>query len=386
MIPYARQSIDQSDIDAVIEVLQSDFLTQGPQVPLFEEALCKHSNSRFSLALNSGTSALHLACLALSVGPGDTLWTSPITYVASANCAFYCGADVDFVDIDPISFNISVVELRKKLRIARKNHSLPKVLVAVHMAGNPCVMQEIKILSDEFGFKIIEDASHALGGVYKNEPIGSCRYSDITVYSFHPVKIITTAEGGAALTNDSDLYQDMALRRSHGITRDESLMHGEKHGPWHYQQIELGYNYRMTEIQAALGISQLKRLSEFMRSRAHIVKRYSELLKGLPLRLPEPLEGSSSAWHLYIVRLMKNESKLSHLQLFHALHEQGVIVNLHYMPIYLQPYFNSRLKTPIDCPEADSYYSEAISLPMFASMTDQEVETVAEVLHKILRV
>ncbi|ART79738.1 UDP-4-amino-4,6-dideoxy-N-acetyl-beta-L-altrosamine transaminase [Oceanisphaera avium] len=301
MIPYGRQDINQADIDAVIEILKSDFLTQGPKVPLFEKTVADYVGSDHAVAVNSATSALHIACLALGLGPGDWLWTSPITFVASANCGLYCGAQVDFVDIDPRTYNLCAKELEKKLITAKQNGTLPKVVIPVHFSGQSCDMQAIHALSKRYGFKIIEDASHAIGGKYKKEPIGNCRYSDITVFSFHPVKIITTAEGGMAMTNNPQLAEKMQLYRSHGITRDPSFMTHEPDGSWYYQQIELGYNYRMTELQAALGISQMQRLDGFITQRHKLAQRYNELLADLPITLPWQHVDSDSSWHLYVI-------------------------------------------------------------------------------------
>lgn len=384
MIPYGRQSISQEDIDAVIAVLKSDFLTQGPCTPAFEQAIAEYCQVRHVLAVNSATSALHIACLALGVGPGDCVWTTPITFVASANCALYCGATVDFVDIDPQSYNISVEKLREKLVFSRANDSLPKVVIPVHLSGNPCDMASIHELAKEFGFKVIEDASHAIGGKYQNEPIGNCRFSDITVFSFHPVKIITTAEGGAACTNDADLANKMALLRSHGITRDEAQMTGPSDGPWYYQQIALGFNYRMTELQSALGLSQMSRLDSFVIQRHEIAQVYDHLLGDLPLQRPWRDPRNYSGMHLYVVRLQRKFLKKTHLEIFKELREYGVGVNLHYIPIVMQPYYKN-LGFSIDAfPESQKYYSEAISLPMFSGLSETDQSKVCEALKQIL--
>ncbi|MFA0467371.1 UDP-4-amino-4,6-dideoxy-N-acetyl-beta-L-altrosamine transaminase [Vibrio breoganii] len=385
MIPYGRQEITQKDIDAVVDVLQSDFLTQGPQVPAFEQALVAHTGVQFAVAVNSATSALHIACMALGLGEGDRLWTSPITFVASANCGLYCGAKVDFVDIDADTYNLCPVKLEEKLIQAKKEDALPKVVVPVHLCGQPCDMKAIHALSLEYGFKIIEDASHAIGGRYHDQPIGHCQYSDITVFSFHPVKIVTTAEGGAALTNSEELAQKMDLFRSHGITRDENLMVGASHGGWYYQQVELGYNYRMTELQAALGVSQMARLDEFVSARHELSTRYNALLKDLPVVLPYQLENTYSGLHLYVIRLKLNEVRLTHKEVFDLLREKGVGVNLHYIPVHTQPYYQELGFKQGDFPEAERYYSEAISLPMFHLMSEEQQDTVVTVLTQILK-
>ncbi len=388
MIPYGKQDINQADIDAVVDVLKSDFLTQGPQVPLFEEALKNYTGAKHAIAVNSGTSALHIACLALGLRKGDWLWTSPITFVASANCGLYCGAQVDFVDIDPQTYNLSINALEEKLALAEKENRLPKIVVPVHLAGQACEMRAIKTLGDRYGFAIIEDASHAIGGRYENDPIGNGRYSDICVFSFHPVKIVTTAEGGAALTNDPVIAEKLELFRCHGITRDEKLMDGPVPGatpaPWVYQQIELGFNYRMTELQAALGVSQMTRIDDFVADRQRIKAEYNQSLASLPLTLPYQMDDAYSACHLYIIRLNLNEISLSHRQVFEQLREQGIGVNLHYIPVYTQPYFQKLGYIDPHFPCADQYYAEAISLPIFHGMTDEQFDTVVNALTTVL--
>jgi UDP-4-amino-4,6-dideoxy-N-acetyl-beta-L-altrosamine transaminase len=385
MIPYGRQEITQQDIDAVVDVLNSDFLTQGPKVPEFEKSLTGFSGAKHALAVNSATSALHIACLALGVKEGDVVWTTPVTFVASANCALYCGADVDFVDIDPKTYNLSPSKLKEKLEYAQaQKNPLPKVVILVHLCGQSCDMKAIGDLSKEYGFSIIEDASHAIGGSYQEDVIGSCKYSDITVFSFHPVKIITTAEGGAALTNSDSLAEKMALFRSHGITRDPALMQGEPDGSWYYQQIELGFNYRMTELQAALGVSQMQRLNEFVAARHHLAKRYNSLLNQLPVITPFQLDNTYSGLHLYVIRLKLDKINLTHQQVFNALRENGIGVNLHYIPIHLQPYYQNMGFKYGDFPAAEHYYQEAISLPMFHIMTEQQQDEVVSVLARIL--
>lgn len=379
-IPYGRQQITQDDIDAVVEVLRSEYLTQGPCVPRFEQEISQYCGAQHAVAVNSATSALHIACLALGLGPGDELWTSPITFVATANCALYCGASVNFVDIDPATFNICPQQLEAKLISARDMRRLPKVVVVVHLCGQPCDMARIHSLAKEFGFKLIEDASHAIGGKYSGDPIGSCRYSEITIFSFHPVKIITTAEGGMAVTNDPELAACMALLRSHGITRDPVQMTKAVDGPWYYQQIQLGYNYRMTELQAALGISQMQRLDQYVRRRHELAERYYSLLSDLPLRRPHQAEFSYSAFHLYVIRVEGGEDDRRHPKIFESLREQGVGVNLHYIPVYLHPYYQAMGFRAGFCPEAEAYYQQAISLPMYAALTNEQQDAVVESL------
>ena len=380
MIPYGRQDITQTDIDAVVGVLQSDFLTQGPMVPRFEQSVAQHVGATHALAVNSATSALHIACLALGLGPGDRLWTTPITFVASANCALYCGADVDFVDIDPRTYNLCPQALALKLEQAEREGTLPKVVVPVHLCGQPCDMQAIHALSQRYGFKIIEDASHAIGGKYQGEFIGNSRYSDITVFSFHPVKIITTAEGGMALTNDEALANKMALLRSHGITRDPAQMTREADGPWYYQQIDLGFNYRMTELQAALGVTQMERLDQYVARRHQLARRYDDLLTGLPVTAPWQHADSYSGLHLYVIRLQLDKIEKTHRQVFEALRELGIGVNLHYIPVHSQPYYERMGFKPDDFPQSQTYYQEAISIPMFQTMTDEQQDEVIAAL------
>lgn len=384
MIPYGRQDITQGDVDAVRDVLLSDFLTQGPQVPRFEASVREATGVAHAFAMNSATSALHVACLALDLGPGDTLWTSPITFVASSNCALYCGASVDFVDIDPVSYNMSPEALRKKLISAQADGKLPKVVVAVHLCGQPCDMEAIGALAQEFGFKLIEDASHAIGGRYRNEPIGNCHYSDITIFSFHPVKIVTSAEGGMLLTNNAELASKVELFRSHGITRDASLMVNEPHGPWYYEQVALGYNYRMTELQAALGVSQMSRLAQYVQERNELAKFYEQSLASLPLRLPVVADDAYSAYHLYVIRLKVDEVSRSHREVFEALRADGLGVNLHYMPVYRQPYYASMGFDIAQFPHAEAYYREAISIPMYPTIGNDKRQRVVDTLKSVL--
>lgn len=383
MIPYGRQDISQPDIDAVVEVLKSDFLTQGPVVPRFEAAIAKKVDASFGVAVNSATSALHIAASALGLGPGDLLWTSPITFVASANSARYCGADVDFVDIDPDTYNMCPTALEKKLDQAEKNGRLPKILMPVHMCGQSCSMKEISELARSRGIRVIEDASHAIGGQYHGKPIGCCAYSDITVFSFHPVKIVTTAEGGMAITNDDALYKRMCLLRSHGVTRDPDIMESEPHGPWYYEQLELGWNYRMTELQAALGLSQLTRLDDFVERRTQLADRYDQLLQGQPLLLPTRQSDSQSSHHLYVVRL-KDGNHLARRDAFDRLRADGIGVNVHYIPVHLQPYYENLGFQRGDFPHSESYYEQALSLPLFAGMTDDQQEKVVHSIGQAL--
>jgi UDP-4-amino-4,6-dideoxy-N-acetyl-beta-L-altrosamine transaminase len=386
MIPYGRQEITQADIDAVVHVLQSDFLTQGPMVPRFENTVAHHVGARHAVAVNSATSALHLACLALGLRPGDWLWTSPITFVASANCALYCGAQVDFVDIDPQTYNMSVERLAEKLAIAEKIGKLPKIVVPVHMCGQPCDMAGIHALSRKYGFRIVEDASHAIGSKYKGEPIGNGRYSDITVFSFHPVKIITTGEGGLAVANDAQIAERMALLRSHGITRDPTRMTHEPDGGWYYQQIDLGFNYRMTEMQAALGLSQMARIEEYVASRHALARDYETKLAELPVTTPWQHPDGYSGLHLYVIRLQLARIDKSHREVFDTLRESGIGVNLHYIPVHRQPYYQRLGFNLGDYPESERYYAEAISLPMYSALTRRQQDTVVVALGQALTV
>lgn len=379
-IPYARHEITEADIEAVASVLRSEFLTQGPQVPAFEAALTRYTGARHAIAVNSATSALHIACLALGLGPGDWLWTSPVTFLASANCALYCGAQVDFVDIDPCTYNLSPDALSHKLEQAEREGKLPKVLVAVHMGGQSCDMKAMRLLSRRYGFKVIEDASHAVGGKYEDQPVGDCRYSDIAVFSFHPAKIVTAAEGGAALTNSDELASKMALLRSHGLTRDHQQMVHPIEGPWYYEQIELGFNYRMTDIHAALGTNQMKRVDDYVSRRQAVAKRYAELFAGLPLKTPRLDERAHSAFHLYVVRLDLARSRRNQRELFEFMRARGIGVNLHYIPIYRQPFYERMGFDRREFVEAESYYSQAMTLPMFPLLREEELRFVAATL------
>ena len=383
MIPYGKQDIRQADVDAVIEVLRSDFLTQGPTVERFELALSNYTGAKHTIAVNSATSALHLACLALEVSPGDLVWTSPITFVASANCALYCGADIDFVDIEMHSNNMSIIALRQKLQQAKELGRLPKVVIPVHMGGLSCDMKSIFELSLEYGFKIIEDASHAVGGSLAGNKIGSCAFSDISVFSLHPVKIITTVAGGAALTNDVNLGRKLALLRSHGITRDaDEMAHGSE-GGWYYEQISLGYNYRMTDLQAALGCSQLTRIDEFVAKRNKLASEYHIKLADLSIDLPVIPAHAMSAYHLYIVKLQQDDP-LGRSKLYNHLLSRGVGVNVHYIPVHLQPFYRSLGFNPGDFPEAEKYYRNAISIPLYPNLSEDDQDVVVNSLREFM--
>lgn len=384
-IPYGRQDITEADIDAVVTVLKSDFLTQGPMVPKFEHAVSNYCGAQYAVALNSATSALHVACLALGLRPGDWLWTSPITFVASANCGLYCGAKVDFVDIDPLTYNLCPVALETKLEKADGEGRLPKVVVAVHLCGQPCDMVAINRLAQRYGFKIIEDASHAVGGRFRGEPIGSCRYSDVTIFSFHPVKIITSAEGGMALTNDAELAKKMVLLRSHGITRDLMQMTCDSEGPWFYQQIELGFNYRLTDLQAALGLSQMDRLQPYVAQRNQLANRYDELLSALPVTTPLQSPESYSSRHLYVIRIQLEKVKKSQREIFDTLRARGIEVNLHYIPIYKHPYYQRMGFNASDFPQSQQYYSEALSLPMYATLSESQQDRVVAEIKSVMQ-
>lgn len=382
MIYYGKQFIDDQDINAVIEVLKSDFLTQGPVIEKFEKAVAEYCGAKYAVAVTNATSALHIACLAAGLDKGDMLWTSPITFTASANCGRYCGSDVDFVDIDDNTYDMSVTALKEKLE---KSKIKPKVVIPVHLAGQSCEMQEIYDLSKQYGFTVIEDASHAIGADYKDTKVGCCKYSDMTVFSFHPVKIITTGEGGMVLTNNEELYKKLTLYRSHCITRDENLMTKEADGPWYYQQIGLGFNYRMTELQAALGLSQLAKVDKFVARRKQLAERYNELLKDLPLKLPYQNPDTDSSWHLYIVRADFNKVKKTKKQIFAEMKAKGVCLNLHYIPVHTQPYYQNLGLKNGDFPVSEKYYEEAFTLPLYYSLTDEQQEYVVSALKEVLK-
>lgn len=383
-IPYGRQDINQADIQSVIEVLQSDFLTQGLAINRFEQAVADYCGVKYAIAVSSATAALHIACLAIDLGDDDYLWTSPNTFVASANCGLYCGAKVDFVDIDPRTYNLSIDELSQKLANAAKQEYLPKVLVPVHFAGQSCEMDKIAALSQQYKFKVIEDASHAIGGKYQGKAIGCCEFSDLAVFSFHPVKIITTGEGGMVLTNREDLYEKLIRLRSHGITRNPDLIQGESHGAWYYQQLELGFNYRMTDIQAALGASQMQRLDDFIARRQFLVQRYNHLLQDLPITLPYQHPDTESSWHLYVIRLQIDKISKSHRQVFDQLRQAAIGVNLHYIPVHTQPYYQNLGFAWGDFPESEGHYKNAISIPLYYGLSEQEQDRVIGSLQEIL--
>lgn len=378
MIYYAHQNIIQNDIDEVEKVLRSDFLTQGPALERFEKSVAEYCGAKYAVAVTNATSALHIACLAEGLQAGDVLWTSPITFVASANCGRYCGADVDFVDIDEKTYNLSPDELEKKLATATK---IPKVVVAVHLAGQPCDMEKIDQLAKKYHFAVIEDASHALGATFEEKKVGACDFSDMTIFSFHPVKIITTGEGGMILTNKKDLYEKLCLLRSHGITRDKKFMQRDCSAPWYYEQLDLGFNYRMTDIQAALGYSQMQRLDDFLKRRRYLAKRYNELLKDLPVVLPYQDERTNSSWHLYIVRVDFSRMKKTKEDVFAEMRARGIALNLHYIPVHTQPYYG---RNPEDFPKAMHYYEEAFTLPLYVNLTDEEQEKVVSDLREVL--
>ena len=386
MIPYGKQNINQADIDAVVNVLQSDFLTQGPVVSQFEAKLCDIAQAQHATAVSNATAALHLACLALGVSEGDKVWTSPNTFVASANCALYCGASVDFVDICPITYNMSTEALEEKLIQAKKDDTLPSVVIPVHFAGQSCDMQKIKQLADQFGFAIIEDASHAIGGKYCDNPIGCCQYSDICVFSFHPVKIITTGEGGAALTNNAKLHAKMQQLRTHGITRDTELMSEQSSGPWYYEQIALGCNYRITDLQCALGLSQLNRLEEYIKKRNDIAENYHQALSHLPLILPTVQGGAYSAFHLYVVQLDEAKTNVSRKDFYNHLRANGIGVNVHYIPVHTQPYYKQLGFKKGDFPVTERYYKNAVTLPLHQGLTKDDFDKIIAVLTNYLEV
>ena len=384
-IPYARQSISQSDIEAVVAVLRSDWLTQGPAIERFEQGVAAYCGAGHAIAVSNGTAALHLACLALELGPGELLWTSANTFAASANCARYCGADVDFVDIDPRTYNLSIPALEAKLAQAKRAGRLPKVLVPVHFGGQPCDMRAIGELAERYGFRVVEDASHAVGARYGSAKVGACTHSDIAVFSFHPVKILTTGEGGMLLTNDAALARRLRLLRTHGITRDEGEMSGVSEGPWYYQQVVLGYNYRMTDFQAALGASQLRRLADFLARRRELARRYDGALSGLPLSTPAEDAAGRSAWHLYVIQLDLEALGTTRRAVFERMRAAGVLVNVHYIPVHLQPYYRQLGFKPGDFPASERYYERAISLPMHFELADAQQDRVCDMLRRSLQ-
>lgn len=384
-LPYGRQSIDEHDIAAVVAALRSDFLTQGPVIARFEEAVARFCGAKHAVAVSNATAALHLGALALSLGPGDWLWTSPNTFVASANCALYCGAQVDFVDIDAATYNLSISALKAKLAGAAATGHLPKVLVPVHFAGQPCEMAEISALCRQYGVRVMEDASHAIGAEYRGARTGNGAYADLTVFSFHPVKILTTGEGGMLLTNDEQLYEKLVRLRSHGITRDPRFMEGTPDGPWHYEQVDLGFNYRLTDLQAALGASQMERLPTFLARRRALAARYNEHMAGLPLTLPWQHPDTLSAWHLYVVRPDPTRTSVTRAALYDRLRESQIFAQVHYIPVHLQPWYRRLGYKAGDFPAAENYYAGALSLPLYYSLSDQDQERVFDSLETLLR-
>lgn len=385
MIYYGKQNINESDIQAVVDVLKSDFLTQGPVLEQFERKVADYCGAKYAVAVTNATSALHIACKAAGLGHGDSLWTSPITFTASANCGRYCGANVDFVDIEKATYNMSPASLEQKLKKAKAAGKLPKVVVPVHLAGQSCDMQAIHKLSQEYGFTVLEDASHAIGADYLDTKVGSCAYSDMTVFSFHPVKIITTGEGGLVLTNNEDLYKKLCLYRSHGITRDDELMTHEADGPWYYQQVDLGYNYRMTEMQAALGYSQMDRLDEFVARRRQLVARYDALLKDFPVITPHVLDGANPSWHLYMVWADFSKLSIDKVQLFAEMKKRGIVLNLHYIPVHTQPYYQALGFKQGNFPVSEKYYEGIFTLPLYYSLTEKQQDEVVAALKEVLK-
>ncbi|MFC2459574.1 MAG: UDP-4-amino-4,6-dideoxy-N-acetyl-beta-L-altrosamine transaminase [Selenomonas noxia] len=385
MIYYGKQSIDEEDIKAVEVVLRSDFLTQGPAIERFEQMAADYCGAKYAVAVCNATAALHIACLSAGLGEGDTLWTSPITFVASANCGRYCGANVDFVDIDEKTYNMSMIALEEKLQHVRQESNLPKVVIPVHLAGQSCDMAHIRELSKEYGFTVIEDASHAIGADYLDTKVGSCAFSDMAVFSFHPVKIVTTGEGGMVLTNNRDLYEKLVLYRSHGITRDPDKMTHISDGVWYYQQIELGCNYRMTDIQAALGSSQMTRLDAFVARRRELAARYDKLLRDLPLVIPHVLERANPSWHIYVVRVAFSQIGKTKQQVFAEMKERGIALNLHYIPVHRQPYYEKLGFRQGDFPHSEKYYEEALTLPLYYDLTNDEQDQIVDALKSVLR-
>ena len=385
MIYYGRQDINEADIQAVESVLRSDFLTQGPAIEQFERRVADYCGAKYAVAVCNATAALHIACLAAGLGKGDVLWTSPITFVASANCALYCGSDVDFVDIDAKTYNMNADLLEEKLRTAKAEGKLPKMVIPVHLAGQSCDMRRIRALADEYGFAITEDASHAVGADYLDTKVGSCAFSDMTVFSFHPVKIVTTGEGGMVLTNDTALYEKLRLYRSHGITRDPKYMTHESDGPWYYQQIALGFNYRMTDMQAALGCSQMDRLDEFVARRRALAARYDTLLQGLPVVTPYVMTEAHPSWHIYIIRVHHEQIGKTKQQVFEEMKKRGIALNLHYIPVHRQPYYEKLGFYRGDFLQSEKYYEEAFTLPLFYELTDEQQNYIVESLRNVLQ-
>ena len=383
-IPYGRQSLNDADIEAVAAILKSNFLTQGPAISQFETAVANFTGARYAVAVSNATAALHIGALALGLRTGLRLWTVPNTFVASANCGLYCGAGVDFVDIDPLTYNISIQSLAEKLELACKAGSLPHVIVPVHFSGQPCDMESISALCKQYGIRIMEDASHAIGAEYKSVKVGACRHSDLTVFSFHPVKILTTGEGGMVLTNDASLYEKLVLLRSHGITRDPRFLRGQPDGPWYYEQLEVGFNYRMTDLQAALGASQMKRLPHFLARRRELAARYTDALKQLPLITPFQHEAALSAWHLYVIQVNPQKTSVTRKELFEGLRSRSILPQVHYIPVHTQPQYRALGFSKGDFPVSESYYETALTLPMYYDLTDSQQDHVLRALSEIL--
>jgi UDP-4-amino-4,6-dideoxy-N-acetyl-beta-L-altrosamine transaminase len=386
MIPYGRQDIGDAEVAAVTQVLRSDWLTQGPAIEALERAVADYCGARYAVAVCNGTASLHVACMALALKPGDMVWTSPNSFVASANCARYCGADVDFVDIDPRTYNMGSVALARKLEQADKAGKLPKAIIPVHFSGQPCDMAAIGALAKRYGVKVIEDAAHAIGADYRGVKIGAGAHSDMTSFSFHPVKIMTTAEGGMVTTNDEELYRRLAMLRTHGITRDPDFMTGESEGGWYYEQIELGYNYRITDVQAALGLVQLSRIEPFLARRRELARRYDTALADLPLTLPWQHPDGRSAYHLYVIKVDTAACGKTRRQVYDELRAAGVGVQVHYIPIHTQPYYRQLGFAPGQFPEAEAYYADALSLPIFTRLTDAEQDKVIDALRRAVGV
>ncbi len=379
-IPYGKQFIDDDDIAAVVAVLKSDFITQGPAIARFEQAMAAFTGAKHAVAVCNATAALHIGALALGLKSGDRLWTSPNTFVASANCGLYCGATVNFVDVDPRTYNMSPAALKAKLEAAAQNGTLPKIIVPVDFAGQSCELIEIRTLAGQYGCKVMEDASHAVGGEYCGQKIGGGAFADLTIFSFHPVKIMTTGEGGMILTNDDDLHQKLLLLRSHGITRDPLFTQNPPDGPWSYEQIDLGFNYRITDLQAALGESQLQKLPRFLARRRELAARYDEKLAALPLTRPWQHPDTLSAWHLYVIQVAAEQR----LAVYEGLKAAGIHAQVHYIPVHTQPWYHGLGYRRGDFPAAESYYASALSLPMYYSLSDADQDRIKDTLKKLL--
>ena len=371
MIPYGRQTIDEDDINAVVDVLKSDYLTTGPKIAEFEQAVASYTGAQYAVAISNGTSALHAACFAAGIGQGDEVITTPLTFAASANCVLYCGGTPVFADVDPYTYNIDPKDIRKKIT------DKTKAIIAVHLAGQPCDMDEIHSIAQEHNLIVIEDGAHALGSVYKGKKVGCL--SDMTTFSFHPVKPITTGEGGMIMTDNEELYKRLVLFRSHGITRDNSMM-TRNEGPWFYQQLDLGYNYRITDIQCALGCSQMRKLDKFLKRRRELVERYNNaFIECDNIVTPYQLPDTQSGWHLYIVQVKNHDRK----QVFETLRDKGIGVNVHYIPVYMHPYYREHGYKDVHCANAEEIYSHIISLPLYPGLTDEQQDYVIDTLKQL---